>query len=80
MVDLVEEFANNLKNNIYCTQIKTRWKRTIPFINCENSSGHVLGIGNEYLFVAIPNATCIWSKPLYGISPVKHSQRRTPKL
>jgi hypothetical protein len=37
-------------------------------------------MGREYLLVAIPKATCIWSKPLYGSSPVKHSQRRTPKL
>ncbi len=78
LVDLVEESASNLKSQREYSQKKIKWN--IPFINCENSSGHVLGMGREYLLVAIPKATCIWSKPLYGSSPVKHSQRRTPKL
>jgi hypothetical protein len=57
LVDLVAEYANNLKQIRFISQ--TQDYKSIPFINCENSSGHVLGIGREYLLVAIPKATCI---------------------
>jgi hypothetical protein len=58
LVDLVEDFANNLNDTFHYRKNNNKHERK-PFINCENSSGHVLGIGRAYLLVAIPNATCI---------------------
>lgn len=56
LAGLVVMFANNLIKSI---KINDSLIQYLLFINCENSSGLVLGIGKEYLFVATPNATCI---------------------